>query len=256
MSPPRRSRAPRAARRPRPMTLRSSSIALDALVAVDRDGGGRKRRTMRRGVPVAGRVRVPLDRLDVHAVGLVAELLEPARAERRRARPRRGRRRRRRPPSSPSSSTSGFVNAACAGPRRPMISTSRTDDARKASSAWSATSVTRSSSSESTSIRATSIATLPLPITATRSAERSNSRSRVVGVAVVPGDELRGGVRAAQFLAGDAHVAVGRARRSRRSPRRSARQLVRRDRRADLDVAEEAKARLRPRSCRTSASRP
>jgi hypothetical protein len=62
------------------------------------------------------------------------------------------------------------VNAACCGPRRPRITISRIPAPSKTSIAWSATSVTASSSRVSVSIRATSIATLPLPTTIARSA--------------------------------------------------------------------------------------
>ena len=83
--------------------------------------------------------------------------------------------------SSPSSRSSGFVNAACAGPRRPSRTTSRTPEALKTSIAWSAVSVAASSSGSSTSMRATSTATLPLPITTARSADRSNVSSQACG---------------------------------------------------------------------------
>ena len=79
--------------------------------------------------------------------------------------------------SSPSSSSSGFVNAACTGPRRPRITISSTASEASTSIAWSAVSVARSSSTLSASIRAQSIATLPLPTTTTCSQPRSNSRS-------------------------------------------------------------------------------
>jgi hypothetical protein len=75
----------------------------------------------------------------------------------------------------------GLVNAACAGPRRPSTTTSSTDAARSASSAWSAVSVVASSSRSSTSIRATSIATLPLPTTTARRADRSKLWSAKCG---------------------------------------------------------------------------
>ena len=81
--------------------------------------------------------------------------------------------------SSPSSRSSGFVNAACAGPRRPRMTTSLDLRLRRTPSiAWSAVSVAASSSGSSTSMRATSIATLPLPITTARLAATGRTRGR------------------------------------------------------------------------------
>src|SRR5918998_359007 len=82
---------------------------------------------------------------------------------------------------SPSSSSSGFVKAACAGPRLPITTISLTFEFASTSSAWSATSVCASSSRVRASMRATSAATLPFPTTTARSADRSNSRSRKSG---------------------------------------------------------------------------
>ena len=70
-------------------------------------------------------------------------------------------------------------------------------------------SVFSSSSGVRLRIRATSMATLPTPTTATRSCERSNWQIPIVGMAVVPGDELGRGVAARQVLAGDPHAPVG-----------------------------------------------
>ena len=86
--------------------------------------------------------------------------------------------------SSPSSRTSGLVKAACAGPRRPSTTISSTPDEDNASIAWSAVSVLSSSARGSASILATSVATLPLPITTARLAERSKSRSTKSGWAL------------------------------------------------------------------------
>ena len=77
--------------------------------------------------------------------------------------------------SSPSSRTSGFVNAACAGPRRPRTTISSIADPDSTSIAWSAVSVVSSSERGSASILATSAATLPFPITTARLQERSKS---------------------------------------------------------------------------------
>ena len=93
----------------------------------------------------------------------------------------------------------------------------------------------------SASMRATSAATLPLPITTARSQDEVELAVAIVGVAVVPGDELGGRVRAGQVLAGDPErLSVWR-----RSRRPDDRVVVRGsssrgDVAADLDVAEEA----------------
>ena len=80
------------------------------------------------------------------------------------------------PASSPSSPTSTGVHAACTGPRLPTTRISFTPAALIASIAASVVSVGASSAGVRASIRATSSATLPLPITTARSCERSNSR--------------------------------------------------------------------------------
>jgi len=69
---------------------------------------------------------------------------------------------------------------------------------------WSAVSVGASSAGASTSIRATSIATLPLPITTARSVERRSTRGRCGRDGHYRADELGGRVRAGQLFAGDA----------------------------------------------------
>ena len=76
------------------------------------------------------------------------------------------------PDSSPSSRSSLVVNLAWAGPRRPIMYTSRTLLAISASSTGCDTSVSRSSAGSLARMRATSTATLPTPITATDSASR------------------------------------------------------------------------------------
>ena len=81
------------------------------------------------------------------------------------------------PASSVSSCSSGVVNAACAGPRRPSTRISRIPEPTIAAIASSVVSVGSISSAVSASIRATSTATFPFPTTTTRSAERSNGRS-------------------------------------------------------------------------------
>ena len=78
---------------------------------------------------------------------------------------------------SSSSRSSVVVNAASRTLRRPQISVSRTPEATKASRAWSAVSVARRSASGSSSIRATSRATLPAPITTARSESSRGSRA-------------------------------------------------------------------------------
>ena len=79
------------------------------------------------------------------------------------------------PASSPISCSSGVVNAACAGPRRPTTTISRIGELAMAAIEASVASVGASSSWVSASIRATSSATFPFPITTTRSTARSNS---------------------------------------------------------------------------------
>src|SRR5436190_545423 len=87
-------------------------------------------------------------------------------------------------PRVASADRSGFVNAAWAGPRRPRTTISRTPHSASGSIAWSAVSVASSSGRVSASIRVTSVATLPLPITTARSHERSNSCSAKSGCAL------------------------------------------------------------------------
>ena len=82
-------------------------------------------------------------------------------------------------------------------------------DALMAAIASSVVSVGASSSAVSASMRAQSTATLPFPITTTRSCERSNSSVLEVGVAVVPGDECGGRPGAGQVLARDPQRPVG-----------------------------------------------
>ena len=80
------------------------------------------------------------------------------------------------PASSPSSPTSTGVQAACTGPRRPTTTISRIPAPLIAAIAASVVSVGASSSGVRASMRATSSATFPFPITTARSCERSNSR--------------------------------------------------------------------------------
>ena len=114
------------------------------------------------------------------------------------------------------------------------------------SSAWSAVSVGASSAGASTSMRATSSATLPLPITTARSADSEvDLEVGVVGMAVVPADELGRRVRAGQLFAGDPERPVdGRA--GRVDDRVVVlEQLLAGDVLAEGDVAEVAEARVR-----------
>jgi len=85
------------------------------------------------------------------------------------------------PGSSPSSRSSLVVNLACAGPRRPIMCTSRTLDAWSASSTGCGTSVSASSAGSLARMRATSTATLPTPITATDSAASTNAEGSMSG---------------------------------------------------------------------------
>ncbi len=81
------------------------------------------------------------------------------------------------PASSPISPSSVDVHAAWTGPRRPRTTISRMRDAQIASIARSVVSVGDSSSRVSASMRATSSATFPFPMTTARSWERSNGSS-------------------------------------------------------------------------------
>ena len=85
------------------------------------------------------------------------------------------------PGSSPSSRSSLVVNLACAGPRRPIMWTSRTLLACSASRTGCGTSVACSSFGSRARILATSTATLPTPITATDSASRVNAPASMSG---------------------------------------------------------------------------
>ena len=136
------------------------------------------------------------------------------------------------------------MNAACAGPRRPSRTTSSICAFASSASAWSAVSVRASSAGSSTSIRATSTATLPLPITTALPRGQVELLVGGVGVAVVPGDESGRRIRAGPILARDAEPVVVR------GPDRvhdrviALEQLGAGDVRAQLDAAEEPKARL------------
>ena len=146
------------------------------------------------------------------------------------------------PARSPSSPSSVDVHAACTGPRRPRTTTSRIPDDTIAAMAASVVSVGASSSEVSASMRATSSATFPFPITTARSCERSNASCWMVRVAVVPGDELGSGPRARKVLARDAQPSVGlRADRVEHGVVEPS-ELVVADVAPDLDVAEEAEA--------------
>ena len=111
---------------------------------------------------------------------------------------------------SPSSRSSGLVNAAWTGPRRPRTRISLIPFSARASIACSAVSVASSSSRFRPSMRATSVATLPLPITTARSHDEVELVVGEIRVGVVPGDELGGRMAAGEVLAGDPKVPVGR----------------------------------------------
>ena len=106
-------------------------------------------------------------------------------------------------------------------------------------------SVGASSSGSSTSIRATSIATLPLPTTTAREHERSNSASAKSGWPLYQATNSVAATDPWRSSPGDAEAVV-----ERRADRVDDRvvaleQLLARDVGAELDAAEEAKARLR-----------
>ena len=182
---------------------------------------------------------------------LRARLRSPGRA---RARP--GRRRRRRRAARPSSFSSGGVNAACTGPRRPSITISSIPAPTIASIASSVVSVERELLGGQRQHPHAVDRDVAVP---------DHDRARVgevelelleVRVAVVPGDERRGRPRARQVLARDAEAAVGLRADGVDDRVVEAQQLLVRDVAADLDVAEEAEAGLARRSSRRRARRP
>ena len=142
----------------------------------------------------------------------------------------------------------GLRRAAAAEQRRPP----RRCACSSASSAWSAVSVGESSSGSSTSIRATSIATLPLPMTTARVAERSNSWSAYSGWPLYQATNSVAACEPGRSSPGMP------SRLSSEVPDRvddgvvALEQVVARDVGAELDAAEEPEARLRRRSSRTS----
>mmetsp|Transcript_19092 Transcript_19092/g.67436 ORF Transcript_19092/g.67436 Transcript_19092/m.67436 type:complete len:208 (+) Transcript_19092:315-938(+) len=85
------------------------------------------------------------------------------------------------PASLVHSRSSFIVKAACTWPRRPTRCTRRTRERLSASSAWSAMSVLRSSSTDLHSTRAQSTATLPWPTTTTSSQSRFGDSSAKSG---------------------------------------------------------------------------
>ncbi|CAB5060535.1 unannotated protein [freshwater metagenome] len=86
-----------------------------------------------------------------------------------------------------SSRSSGDVNAACSGPRRALITTSRIADSLSAAIAWSAVSVGSSSLGSRANMRATSIATFPAPITTAVVQFKSILKSAKSGCALYQG---------------------------------------------------------------------
>ena len=109
--------------------------------------------------------------------------------------------------------SSGSVNAEWAGPRRAAITTSRTAEAAERCRVHDRRcrcGPGRPGSAVST--RATSRATLPLPMITTRSWLRSTGRSAEVGMPVDPRDQFGGGSGARQAHAVDVQATVvGRA---------------------------------------------
>ena len=113
-----------------------------------------------------------------------------------------------------------------------------------ASIAASVVSVGASSSGVSASMRATSTATLPFPITTARSPERSNSRSWKSGWPLYQATNSVAAHEPGQVLARDAHPPVALRADGVDDGVVELEQLVVLDVAADLDVAEEAEARL------------
>ena len=147
------------------------------------------------------------------ARGVVAEHLHVApgrRASRARSPPRPARvaERRRRARSSPSSRTSGLVNAACAGPRRPSSTTSSTVEEPKRVERV----VGRVGRRELVGVEHEHARDVDRHVAVAdhdrAAAGEVELVARVLGMAVVPGDELGGRVRAGAVLAGDAEPVV------------------------------------------------
>ena len=148
------------------------------------------------------------------------------------------------PSSSPSSPTSTGVQAACTGPRRPTTRISRIPEPTNASIAASVVSVgleLLAGQREHAGDVERDVAVPDHDRALAREVERELLE---VGVAVVPGDELGGGEGAGEILAGNPQPPVGlRADRVDHGVVEAGELLVG-DVPADLDVAEEAEARL------------
>ena len=148
--------------------------------------------------------------------------------------------------SSPSSSSSGLVNAACSGPRRPRTTTSRSRLSRERLERVVGDVGHRELLVRSVSMRATSSATLPLPIDDRALAREVELGSRKSGWPLYQPTNSLGRRAARQVLAGNAAAPVAlRLRRPRPRRRTTRRASTWVDVTADLDVAEEAKAGLR-----------
>ena len=111
---------------------------------------------------------------------------------------------------SPSSRTSGLVNAACAGPRRPSTTISLTPDSARTSIAWSAVSVLLelgAGKGEHPGDVGGDVAVADHDGALVGEVELAVGEVRV---GVVPVDELSGRPAAGQVLAGDPELVVGR----------------------------------------------
>ena len=170
-------------------------------------GESRKRRTMRLACPPGARSRVGAQDLDVAPRGRCCPR-RPGRATASARSSSAGSTITSASASSPSSSSSGFVKAACAGPRRPTTTTSDTRLAASTSSAWSAVSVGASSAGvEHEHARDVERDVAVADHDGALGREQVDLEVGVVGVAVVPADELGGRVRAGELFAGDARAA-------------------------------------------------
>ena len=143
---------------------------------------------------------------------------------------------------SPSSRTSGLVNAACAGPRRPRTTISSIPDSASASIAWSAVSVILELAAGQRQHPGDVGGDVAVADHDGALAGEVELVVGEVGVGVVPGDELGGRVGAGQVLAGDPELAVGRGAVGVDHRVVALGELGDADVAADLDVAEEPEA--------------
>ena len=155
--------------------------------------------------------------------------------------------------SSPSSRSSGVVNAACAGPRRPSTITSCTEaDAERRDGVIGGV-----GDRDLVGVEHEHAGDVDGDVAvADHDRARGAEVELVVGVvrvAVVPGHELQGAVRAGAVLTGDAEPVVGRGADRVEHDVVAIQQVLAADVAAELDAAVEAEARVLARSSRRRA---